>query len=1101
MVPSDRSFAIPDRRPLSSPRRSPAARIAGVYLLAGLLWIGLSDLTVAGSGGFASTGFLLSIGKGVLFVVLSAALLFWLIRREDAQTARAIAMLRDTDARLREAQRIAGLGSWTWEPPSNRLWWSDAEFELFGVDPTVAHASFASFLACVHPDDRAIATARLDAMRQGANAFANDLRVIRPDGRCVWIHSQARATRDAAGALIRVDGTDQDITEQREAREAVREQAMLLREASELAKVGGWGFDPITLESDWTPEVARMYGFAVEAPPAVGEALTFFAAEQRPVLEAALAAAIEHGTPHDLELQLVTADGVKKWVRTICRPTVEDGRVIRVRGSLQEITDRKRAEAELQASERRLRLALESAGAVAFIWDIPSDVVTRYYSSEPALPPTAAETLNGFRANIHPNDLPRFDAVMAACLAAGSEYHNEYRLIRPDGTVVHLEDRGFLDRADDGSPLALTGIVFDVTARVLATDSLRSSEERLREAAHVAGFGVFEHDHQSELMYWSPRLREIYGIEQDAPADLSTYLGLIHPADRASIERAIHRAHDPNGDGRFDVEHRLVRCSDRHVLWLATHAHTQFVGEGADRRALRTVGATVDLTERERATALLRSVQDSVGDAILTIDEHGAIASGNQASERLFGYAEAEIVGKHIDTILRDPHTHADERPPVERLVGVGRELEGRRKDGTMFPIESTITPFNRDGAREFTGVLRDITVRRQLEEQLRQSQKMEAIGRLAGGVAHDFNNLLTVINGYTDLLLSEAADDDAARGALDAIHDAGDRAARLTQQLLAFSRKSVVEPKLVDLNALVAQSAELLRRLIGEDVVLEVTADALPVRTVLDPGQFEQILMNLVVNARDAMPTGGRILIETRTVTTDITPGRRRSDLPPGRYACLVVTDTGVGMSVDVKERIFEPFFTTKGLGQGTGLGLAVVHGVVTQAGGSVAVESIVGKTTFTVMLPSATSTVTAPQSSASPVIPRGSETVLVVEDEDAVRRLVRAALERQGYTVLLASGGEGALAVLRAQSTPVHLMLTDVIMPGLSGRALVEVVRASSPALPVLFMSGYTDDALDRHGLSGTSDHFIQKPFTPLGLAQRVREILDHSSATAQH
>ncbi|HEY1186653.1 MAG TPA: PAS domain S-box protein, partial [Gemmata sp.] len=647
----------------------------------------------------------------------------------------------------------------------------------------------------------------------------------------------------------------------------------------------------------------------------------------------------------------------------------------------------------------------------------------------------------------------------------------------------------------DGCPLRLTGMSVDVTDRVTASEALRASEERYRRLLAVLPTAVLVHD-GGRVLYCNPAFVRLVGAESAGEVLERRPLDCVHPDDRP-LAHARLAAMAASGEPAPGAEMRLVRADGRAVRAYTVSAPIAGYGGPAYLVALS------DLSERERAMELLRSVLDSVGDAILTIDGRGTVTSANRATERLFGYAAAELLGGNVSALMPEPHRGEHDRyvadylrTGVARVIGVGREVDGRRKDGTTFPAELTVTEFARDGERHFTGVLRDISARRRLEEQFRQAQKMEAVGRLAGGVAHDFNNLLTIINGYSEMLLSGCPAGDPAREMLAAVHDAGERAARLTQQLLAFSRKSVVEPRLVDLSELVAESAKLLRRLIGEDIALAVLTDPAPVPVVIDPGQFEQVLMNLAVNARDAMPTGGRLTLETRCVDLDSGSGRSHPDLPPGRYAALRVADTGCGMSPEVRDKIFEPFFTTKGVGKGTGLGLAVVHGVVKQAGGSVAVESADGAgTTFTVLLPPATGAPAGAAPGVTRLAPRGSETVLLAEDEDAVRTLVRVALEGQGYTVLPASGGAEALDRLRAHPDPVHLLVTDVVMPQMSGRELAEAARAARPGLRVLYMSGYTDDALGRHGLEGTGDQFIQKPFTPLGLARRVRALLDRS------
>ncbi|MFO0930284.1 MAG: ATP-binding protein, partial [Gemmataceae bacterium] len=376
---------------------------------------------------------------------------------------------------------------------------------------------------------------------------------------------------------------------------------------------------------------------------------------------------------------------------------------------------------------------------------------------------------------------------------------------------------------------------------------------------------------------------------------------------------------------------------------------------------------------------------------------------------------------------------------------------------------------------------------------QFQQAQKMEAIGRLAGGVAHDFNNLLTVINGYGDLLLAVLATDDSNRPALAAIREAGERAARLTSQLLAFSRKAIVEPKVLDLNDVVEHSQRLLSRLVGEDIHLITVLDPAVPRIRIDPGQLEQVIMNLLVNARDAMPTGGQLTIETHPLFLSGHDLAGHPALHPGRYAELVVSDTGCGMSDETLTRLFEPFFTTKGQGKGTGLGLAVVHGVVEQAGGLIRVHSRVGQgTTFRILFPAVPeSTGGSAGGVASPL--RGSETVLLVEDEDAVRTVSRIGLESQGYVVLTAESGPDAVRLAEEYPGPIHLLVTDVVMPGMGGRQVVETIRGRRPGLRVLYMSGYTDDAVVRHGVSDATDAFLQKPFTPLTLARKVRQVLD--------
>ena len=384
------------------------------------------------------------------------------------------------------------------------------------------------------------------------------------------------------------------------------------------------------------------------------------------------------------------------------------------------------------------------------------------------------------------------------------------------------------------------------------------------------------------------------------------------------------------------------------------------------------------------------------------------------------------------------------------------------------------------------------------LEEQLHQSQKMEAIGQLAGGVAHDFNNLLTIVSGYSQLLLSQKDLSDPVREKIHEISQAGDRAASLTRQLLAFSRKQVLEPMVLDLNALVTGVEKMLRHTIGADIDLGTALDPSLARVTADPGQIEQIILNLAVNARDAMPHGGKLTIETANVELDESYTRTHATAKPGSYVMLAVSDTGCGMAPEVMNRVFEPFFTTKGPGKGTGLGLATVYGIVQQSGGHIGLYSELGRgTTFKVYLPRTEAQVPSGESrQETRVLPAGSETLLLVEDDAAVRTLSRGVLEMSGYTVLEANVGREALRICERHSGPIQMVITDVVMPEIGGRMLVEQISALRPGIKVLYVSGYTDDTVIRHGVLEEGTAFLQKPFTPVALANKVRDVLDKPS-----
>jgi PAS domain S-box-containing protein len=500
--------------------------------------------------------------------------------------------------------------------------------------------------------------------------------------------------------------------------------------------------------------------------------------------------------------------------------------------------------------------------------------------------------------------------------------------------------------------------------------------------------------------------------------------------------------------------------------------------------------------ERRRLTAAIEQAAESV----VIFDVDGAILYVNPAFERITGYSRAEAIGRTLD-ILRSGQHGESLYQAMWATVRAGEVWHGRiinkRKDGTLYTDETTISPVrNESGAIiNFVEVKRDVTRELQLEEQYRQAQKMEAVGQLTAGISHDFNNLLTAINGFAQLLQFELPVEDPRQELVQKIADAGRRASELVRQLLTFSRKQVIKPVVLDLNVVVADMSKLLQRVIGEQVQLktQLASGLWPIEA--DQAQIEQVILNLAVNARDAMPDGGKLIIETANVVLDEEYVTDHLAAQPGEHVLLTVSDTGIGMSEEVKAHLFEPFFTTKGRSKGTGLGLATVYGIVKQNGGTIWVYSEEGVgTTFKIYLPRATQAVAAqPHAEKSEPIPSGGETILLVEDEAGVRELTRLVLERQGYSVLKAGEAQEALRLVETHTGPIHLLLTDVVMPGASGKALAETLTGMVPDLKVLFMSGYPEQVIAHHGVLEPGIAFLQKPFSPMALARSVRRVLD--------
>jgi two-component system, cell cycle sensor histidine kinase and response regulator CckA len=575
------------------------------------------------------------------------------------------------------------------------------------------------------------------------------------------------------------------------------------------------------------------------------------------------------------------------------------------------------------------------------------------------------------------------------------------------------------------------------------------------------------------------------------------YIEFVHPDDRVATA-AEAESLTARGISTLTFDNRYL-CKDGSYRWLSWRAVpdlTRRVIYASARDTTEKRQAEIDLLLRNRA-------MQAATQGILIMDAEQPdypIIYASPGFERMTGYEAAEVIGRN-NQFLQGPNTESAAMDKLLEAKNAGEpcmvEFLNYRKDQSQFWSDLSVAPVLDDSGRltHFVGVMTDVTARRKLEAQLRHSQKMDAIGKLAGGVAHDFNNLLTIISGYSDLLLQDLPPDDPNREFISAIHHAGERSAGLTRQLLAFSRQQILALRVLDLNKVVADAEKMLRRLIGENIRLSASLmpGLWPVRT--DPGQIEQVLLNLAVNARDAMPDGGQLTMETQNVDLDESYADSHTDARPGPHVLIAVADTGCGMSPDVMSRIFEPFFTTKDPGKGTGLGLATVHGIVKQSGGHIGVYSEMGVgTIFKVYLPRAEGSSSGPQSWPRSRKPdRGTETILLVEDEDRVRAFSRHILVGCGYNVLEAADGLQALEIAAAATEPIHLLVTDVVMPRSGGRAVAEGVSKHHPGIRVLFVSGYTDDSVVRHGVLEAGVNFLQKPFSPVVLAQKVRETLD--------
>jgi PAS domain S-box-containing protein len=638
----------------------------------------------------------------------------------------------------------------------------------------------------------------------------------------------------------------------------------------------------------------------------------------------------------------------------------------------------------------------------------------------------------------------------------------------------------------------------DDSASDLSTQAQLDAVFRLLDDANV-----IVHGSDGIITRWSGGCEALYGWSREEALGQSVHrlLETRFPIPLEDIRRHVASHHSWEGE----VEHR--KRDGRPVFvatrWVAvTHsadAGTIIIQTNNDVTEMKRVQN--NLAERE---AHLRSILDTVPESMIVIDEMGIISSFSTAAERLFGYDASEVCGHNVKILMPDPDRAAHDdyisrylTTGQRRIIGYGRVVTGLRKDGTTFPMELSVGEARTNGKRIFTGFLRDLTSRHKIEEELRQSQKMEAIGQLTGGLAHDFNNLLTVISGNLEMMEYKLSDPNL-RVLVHEAQAAADDGAKLTGQLLAFGRRQPLNPKLVDVGQLVSGFSDLLRRTLGEAIEFRTVVSGTPNEALVDASQLQNALLNLVINARDAMPRGGKLSLEISRVKLDVDYAQMYTNVRTGDFVLISVTDTGTGMTPEVKEKAFEPFFTTKGAGAGTGLGLSMVYGFARQSGGNIQLYSEPGQgTSVRMFLPAAERSLDGQngelrtdQAPSPP--PGGTEKILVVEDDARVRRVAVSRLRSFGYAVVEAENGAQALSQLERHAD-IALLFTDVVMPGgMTGDELANRVRAERPHIKVLFTSGYAEPAIAGRELAH-SGSWLKKPYTARELALRLRELLD--------
>jgi len=1015
--------------------------------------------------------------------------------------------LRQREEQLRQAVQVSQLGVFDHDHRTDSVYCSPETRKLFGLGPD-ERFTLPVVMNRIHPEDREKTLNIIKAAHVpgGGGTHEMEYRVVRPDGSLRWATIHAQTYFEGEGSerrAVRTVGAAADITERRQAEEKYRA-------IFDHAVVGIFQTTPEGRYLSVNPALARMWGF--DSPQEMITTVSDIGRQEYVVpgqREEFKRLIEERGVVSDYEYEFHRKDGSRGWTRVNAR-VVRDarGKTLYYEGTDQDITEQKRAIDALRESEKRLSEAQRIARLGNWDWNVVtnslywSDEIYRIFGVQPQ---EFGATYETFLSYVHPDDREFVNRSVQEAFEGKTTYNIEHRILRGDGTERVVHERAEVFRDGSGKAVRMAGTVQDITEQRQADKALREAEEKYREIVDQAVVGIFQSTPDGRYLSVNQALARISGY--NSPQEMIETISDSGRQEYADPERReeFKRLLDEHGVVR-DFECEFYR-KDGSRCWSLVNARAVRDAQG---KTLYYEGTDQDITEQRRAIDAMRESEKRLSEAqriarLGNWDWNVVTNSLYWSDEiyRIFGAPPQEFEASY-ETFLS--FVHPEDRELVDRAVHEATQgkssydTEHRviRRDGEVRNAHSQGEVF-RDGSGKvvrMAGTLQDITESKKLEAQFKQAQKMEAVGRLAGGVAHDFNNLLSVIMGYTDLAegLIASGKTIAVADKIAQIRRAAERGASLTKQLLAFSRRQMVHPRIVDLNKVVSSSADMLKRLIGEDVATSFKPEENLWMVKVDPGQIEQILMNLTVNARDAMPTGGRIVMETANITADEHYVSQHAPMNPGAYVMLSFADTGTGIAAENLPLIFEPFFTTKETGKGTGLGLATVYGIVKQNRGHIQAYSEPDKgTIFRIYFPREEGAETVQPSREPAAIRRGTETVLLVEDEAHLRGLIAALLEEGGYRVLLAESGAAALALAQDNKEAIDLLLTDVIMPGMSGVELCKRMQELRPGTRVLCMSGYTGDHLHPYGQFESEKTFLQKPFTNIELLKKLRAILD--------
>lgn len=1044
---------------------------------------------------------------------------------DDDKDLRLDGVLTDTtEARkaaeaLRESQRalatlMSNLPGMAYRCRNDREWTmefaSEGTLTLTGYQPAdLVGNRVTSYAQLIHPDDQAPVWQAVQEAVRRREPYQITYRIRTAAGPHKWVWEQGQGIFAADGSLVALEGFIIDVTERQRAEEALAHERDLLHTLME--NIPDHIYFKDRASRFLRVNKAQAHYMGLENPQAaVGKTdRDFFP----PDLASAFRADEEHlfntGYPLINKVERVVGpDGQLDWVLTTKVPFYDRaGTVIGLVGVSMDITEQKQIEEELKQRRAEQQMIFDSVPALIWYKDRDNRIIRLNQPAALSAGKSVAELEGASTYDLYPDHAAQYHADDLEVIRSGQAKRGiieEHRLA--SGEQRWMQTDKVPHRNEQGDIVGVVVFAVDITERKRAEESLRQAELKFRSIFENAIEGIYQSAPDGRFLTVNPMLARI--LLFDSPEELLATVAQENRIFYADSDRRVEFVRLMREQGAVtNFESEIIRRDGSHA-WISENARA--LRDEADA-LVGYEGTIVDITGRKIAEsalaherALLRSLIDSIPDLIFYKDRTGRYLGCNAAFEKYSGRTEKELVGKtDAELLSRDLADFYKERDRQVLAEGKPRRDEEwlEARDGRSTLVETLQTPFfGPDGqVLGLIGMCRDITERKRLEEQLRQAQKMEAIGQLAGGVAHDFNNLLTAILGNVSLLLGSKPPADPDYELLAASEQAAQRATDLTRQLLGFSRQTMLRLEPANLNASIQEIVAILRRTIDPRIAVAIEPDPELWTVQADPGQINQVLMNLCINARDAMPDGGRLLLQATNVELDAQSGRQQLEARPGEFVRLRVQDTGHGIPPEVKARIFEPFFTTKGPGKGTGLGLAMVYGIVQQHLGWIECYSEVGRGTyFDIYLPRSQQAAVQPKAKAAATSAlRGSETILLVDDEAVIRNVGRAILQRQGYQVLLAQDGQEAVEIYQREGHRIHLVILDLTMPRLSGRDTLRQLLQINPAVLVLLSSGYTADSVPEVGKEGVLG-FVNKPYRPQDLTQAIRAALDRGKSS---